>query len=192
MGKARLGPELSRAARKMQTGRLKEAEMICREVLRRDKSDVDGWQMLGLLESMRGLGVKPGEYMFPHLDSPKDLGTPEGQAKFDQGPVGTMTILPNGVPSMGKNLTTWFLYTLLVSFFVGYVASVTLAAGADYMRVFRVTGSMAVFVYATYSIPASVWRGQSWGVTAKFVFDGIVYGLLTAGVFGWLWPAAAA
>ena len=37
-------------------------------------------------------------------------------------------------------------------------------------------------------ISESIWKGQSWSTTLKFVFDGLVYGLLTAGVFGWLWP----
>jgi hypothetical protein len=27
-----------------------------------------------------------------------------------------------------------------------------------------------------------------WGATIKEVIDGLVYGLLTAGTFGWLWP----
>jgi hypothetical protein len=30
--------------------------------------------------------------------------------------------------------------------------------------------------------------GRPWGVVAKDVFDGLVYGLVTAGTFGWLWP----
>ncbi len=29
---------------------------------------------------------------------------------------------------------------------------------------------------------------MNWGTTGKFVFDGVVYGLVTAGTFGWLWP----
>ncbi len=34
----------------------------------------------------------------------------------------------------------------------------------------------------------SIWKGQPWSVTIKMMFDGLVYGLFTAGVFGWLWP----
>jgi hypothetical protein len=36
----------------------------------------------------------------------------------------------------------------------------------------------------------SIWYSQSWSTTLKSMFDGLVYALLTAGVFGWLWPAA--
>ena len=45
-----------------------------------------------------------------------------------------------------------------------------------------------VFVFIG-QLPDSIWRGQSWCTTAKNVFDGLVYGLVTAGTFGWLWPA---
>jgi hypothetical protein len=30
--------------------------------------------------------------------------------------------------------------------------------------------------------------GRPWSVALKEMTDGIVYGLLTAGAFGWLWP----
>jgi len=33
-----------------------------------------------------------------------------------------------------------------------------------------------------------IWKGQTWSVTFKEVVDGLVYALLTAGTFGWLWP----
>ena len=34
----------------------------------------------------------------------------------------------------------------------------------------------------------SIWGGRSWVVTFKHIFDSLVFGLLTAGTFGWLWP----
>jgi hypothetical protein len=33
-----------------------------------------------------------------------------------------------------------------------------------------------------------IWKSQTWSVTIKEVVDGLVYGLLTASTFGWLWP----
>jgi hypothetical protein len=29
---------------------------------------------------------------------------------------------------------------------------------------------------------------RNWGTTIRHVVDGLVYALLTAGAFGWLWP----
>ncbi len=34
----------------------------------------------------------------------------------------------------------------------------------------------------------AIWFGHTWGRTAKDIADGVIYGLLTAGLFGWLWP----
>ncbi len=145
-----------------------------------------------VLGSMREQGLKPGEYGFPWPDSMKEMCSPEMMEKYKQGPVGFMVVLPNGPPAMGKSLVQWFLYTILVGIFVAYVAGRSFAPGADYMAVFRLTGTVAILVYAVGQIPASIWKGQSWCSTVKFVFDGAVYGLLTAGVFGWLWPGAGA
>jgi hypothetical protein len=37
-------------------------------------------------------------------------------------------------------------------------------------------------------LQGSIWAWRRWSTTLKGVFDGLVYALLTAGVFGWLWP----
>jgi hypothetical protein len=34
----------------------------------------------------------------------------------------------------------------------------------------------------------SIWARQNWRATAVYFLDGSIYALLTAGVFGWLWP----
>jgi hypothetical protein len=102
-----------------------------------------------------------------------------------------MTVIPSGPPTMGKSLVLWFIYVLVASVFVAYVGGVTLAAGTEYMRVFRVTGSVAILGYAVSALPESIWKGQPWSCTAKFIIDGIVYALVTAGTFAWLWPDAA-
>jgi hypothetical protein len=52
----------------------------------------------------------------------------------------------------------------------------------------RVVGTAAILGYAIGHLHDSIWKGQPWGTTAKFVIDGVVYGLVTAGTFGWLWP----
>jgi hypothetical protein len=141
-----------------------------------------------VLEEIRNQGIKPGAYAFPFPASMKEMGTPEMKEKYNQGPVGFLTVLPNGVPAMGKSLVQWFLFSLLIGVFIAYIASLALAPGTPYRMVYRVTGAIAVLAYAVPVIYESIWRGQSWGTTLKFMFDGVVYGLLTAGVFGWLWP----
>lgn len=142
-----------------------------------------------VLAALRGAGVAPGLYQFPWCKSPKEMSTPEAQAKFRQGPVGILTVMPSGPMAMGKFLGLWFVYTLIVSFTIAYVAGVTLAPGADRMLVARVTGSMAILVYAIANVVDSIWKGYPWGMTAKNAVDGILYAAATAAVFAWLWPA---
>ncbi len=141
-----------------------------------------------VLEEMRAQGIQPGDYAFPCPDSMKEMASPEMIEKYTQGPVGFMTVVPSGAPAMGKNLVQWFLYSVLVGVFVAYIATLGLGRGAEYMAVFRMTGTVAILGYSVAQIPDSIWKGRSWGTTLKFIFDGVVYGLVTAGTFGWLWP----
>ena len=60
---------------------------------------------------------------------PKDLESPEMKRKFEEGPVGVLNIRPAGAPGMGKNLVQWFVFALVVSFFVAYVACHALPSG---------------------------------------------------------------
>ena len=143
-----------------------------------------------VLQAIRAQSVSPGTYMFPNCPSMKDMGSPEMMEKWKKGPVGFMTVLPSGAPAMGKNLIQWFIYTILVGAVLAYVATLALERGEIFINVFRFVGCMAILAYATAAIPESIWKGQSWITTAKFIFDGAVYGLVTAATFGWLWPAA--
>lgn len=140
------------------------------------------------LDNLRNAGVTPGrEYRFPY-GSMKDMKTPEMQERFKRGPVGILTIMPNGVPAMGKYLAQWFLYCLVISIFAAYLTGRTRLPGTPYLEVFRVAGCSAFLAYSLAQIQNAIWRGATWGVTLKHVLDGFIYGLLTAGTFGWLWP----
>ena len=142
-----------------------------------------------VMEAMRKAGVAPGDYHFPYATTMKEAGTPEMMEKFKQGPVGTMIVRPSGAPAMGKALTQWFIYCLVISFFLAYIASRTLDPGAHYLAVFRIVGTVGFMTYAGANAAESIWTGRAWSTTLKNLFDGFVYATLTAGVFGWLWPA---
>ena len=77
---------------------------------------------------------------------------------------------------------------MVVSFFAAYIAGRAVGPGADYLTVFRFVGSTAFMGYS-FALPQnSIWYKRNWGMTLKSMFDGLVYGLLTAGTFAWLWP----
>lgn len=111
-------------------------------------------------------------------------------AKVESGPCGFLTVLPPGGWHMGKSLVWWFVFSLIVGTLVAYLSWHALDPGAAYLEVFRITGMAAVLAYAVGHFHESIWKGVSWSTTGKFIFDGVVYGLVTAGTFGWLWPAA--
>lgn len=139
-----------------------------------------------VLEAMRRAGVGRGQYRFPFCN-PRDK-SPETVRKLEAGPLGTMIIWPSGKMSMGKQLGTWFLYLLVVSTAVACFSAPVLSVGTSYKMVFHTAGGFAILAYAAAIVPGAIWWGRSWSSTLKEVIDGIVYGLLTAGVFGWLWP----
>jgi len=139
------------------------------------------------LAAMRAAAVKPGLYVFPYCTH-KDMKSPALIEKRKQGPVGFMTVIPSGPPVMPKFLIQWFVYCLVIGCAVAYLAAHTVVAGASYMVVFRVVGTAAFLGYGLGNLSNGIWKGQPWSSVFKEVIDGLVYGLLTAGTFGWLWP----
>lgn len=140
-----------------------------------------------LLVALRAAGLKRGLYIFP-FGTHKEMKSPALVEKYKQGPVGMMTVFPSGPPVMPKLLGMWFIYCLIIGFFVAYLTGRTVMPGAHYLVVFRVAGTTAFLAYGVGHLSNSIWKGQTWSVTIKEVIDGLVYGLLTAGTFGWLWP----
>ena len=144
-----------------------------------------------VLAEMRAQGLQPGSYGFPMCENMKDMGSPEMIAKCKLGPVGFMTVTPNGPCNMGKSLVFWFLYSLLIGVMVACAAGPNLRPGAAFANVFHLTALAAVLGYAVGGLPESIWKGQKWSITVKFVCDGVLYGIVTGLTFGWLWPAGA-
>jgi hypothetical protein len=143
----------------------------------------------GVMDALRPLAPPPGDYLMPRPDSMNEMRNPEFIARRKAGPVMVFTVLPNGMPGIGKNLINWFLYCLAIGFVTAYVAASTLPAGTAYPKVFQVVATVSFLGYAGALWQASIWMGRSWGTTLRSTIDGFLYGLLTAGTFGWLWPA---
>jgi hypothetical protein len=141
-----------------------------------------------ILDAMRRLGLAAGDYGVPHPGGPDRMKDPAFIAKMKKGPLLLMTVAPGSAPSMGKPLAQWFVMIMVVNLFAAYITSRALQPGTDYLQVFRFVGTTAFMGYALGTLPESIWYRRSWVRTMKSVFDGLVYALLTAGVFGWLWP----
>ncbi|HSP17724.1 MAG TPA: hypothetical protein VLV78_23470 [Thermoanaerobaculia bacterium] len=141
-----------------------------------------------VMAALRPLAIPPGDYLVPRPASRDEMKTPEFQEKMKQGPVMMMTVMPNGPMSMGRNFVLWFIYSVVVSFFSAYIASRALPSGANYLQVFRFIGAAAFLGYAVALWQLSIWFSRAWSATIKSTLDGLIYALLTAGTFGWLWP----
>lgn len=138
--------------------------------------------------TIRPLNIPPGQYMVPKPANAKAMGSPEFQAKVNEGPVVLMMVYPNQQFAMGKQLVQWFVYCLVVGLFAAYLASRTLDPGEVYLEVFRVTGTVAFVGYGLALVQQTIWFRFKWSATLKSLADALVYGLVTGGFFGWLWP----
>lgn len=142
-----------------------------------------------VMDAVRPLDIPPGDYMIPRASSQDEMKSQEFKNKIKKGPVMIVTVLPNEEISMGKSLFGWFIYLIVVSIFAAYIASRALPPGVDYLEVFRFAGATAFVGYSLALWQASIWYKRKVSFTLKSTFDGLIYALITAGTFGWLWPS---
>jgi hypothetical protein len=130
-------------------------------------------------DALRGFAIPPGEYMMPHCGSSQEMKSPEFTEKLKQGPVMMMTVLPSGPFNM-RRARQWFLYS-------SSSESSPLRRGALSRRPttcrLPLAGCRVRPILALTQ--ASIWNGAP-GHDVKFLIDGLIYGLITAGTFGWL------
>ena len=77
-------------------------------------------------EVLAALGAskpKPALYTLPHCADMKMMGEESIQKKFNDGPVAMISVLPNGMPPMGKLLGQQVAHFLLGSVLLAYLAT---------------------------------------------------------------------
>ncbi|NUO63531.1 MAG: hypothetical protein HOQ11_15105 [Gemmatimonadaceae bacterium] len=141
-----------------------------------------------VLDALRPLNIPPGDYFMPRAGGMEELRTPAFVEKLKRGPFVLMTVMPNGPMNMGRSLAMWFVYLVVVCLFAGYVAGRALPPGTVYLQVFRFVGATAFLGFAAALWQMSIWYRRAWTTTIKATVDGLIYALLAAGTFGWLWP----
>lgn len=141
-----------------------------------------------VMEDLRKYNIPQGTYAMPRAATSKDMADPAYIEKTEKGPVGIITIIKSGKPNMGKSLAVWFVYTLIVGILAAYVTGRALSPEAHYLAVFRFAGVTSFIAYTVAGWQNSIWYGMKWSTTIKNTIDGLLYALITAGTFGWLWP----
>ena len=94
-----------------------------------------------------------------------------------------------GSENMVAALIQWFVYNIIVGIFAAYITSRAVNAGAEYLTVFRFAGATTFFAYSVALWQDSIWYQRKWSTSIKNTIDGLIYAIVTAGTFGWFWPA---
>ena len=141
-----------------------------------------------VMDALRPFNIPPADYLMPCPGSAQAMRDPQFVARRKKGPVAMMTVFPSGDITMGPQLAQWFVFCLAVGLFAGYLTSRALPPGAPYMEVFRFSGTVAFVGYGLALWESSIWYRRAWLTTFKSNIDALIYGLLTGGAFGWLWP----
>lgn len=140
------------------------------------------------LDAVRGQKLAGGMYMFPGC-SPADVKTPEGKARLEKGPWGTLIVLGDK-PSMGRSLSRWLGYLLIVAVAVAFLTGHFVPKGGNVKAVFHQAAAAAWIVFSGAAITGWIWEGKPGSWVLKGVFDGAIYAATMAAMFRWLWPSA--
>jgi hypothetical protein len=129
-----------------------------------------------------------GRYVLPYCGDMKDMASEAMKKKYAEGPVGHITILPNGAPNMGKHLGQWFLWCLIIATVAAFV-TVKLVALDPFLarRAAKVIGALTFIAHGFGTVTESIWRGRPWSSSAKYLLDAALYAIGSAAVFYWLW-----
>ena len=138
--------------------------------------------------AIRSGNPTPGRYILPHCRDMKDMASDAMRQKYIEGPIGHVTIMPNGIPNMGKYLGIWFVFCLLVSVVVALLASRLIPIEATFSgRVAKLAFTVSFIAYGFGTIQESIWSGRPWSSSAKYLLDALLYAAGTAAVFFWFW-----
>ena len=138
------------------------------------------------IDQLRKSGVKPGMYIFPMCRTKEAMANEVKQQRMTSGPWGTVNIWSRQV-SMPRNLVQSFLFYMVTSFFIAYLGTLALEPGADFLKVFQVTGTAGILAYAFGVVPNAIWFGTHCRPLLMDIIDGVCFGLITGAVFGLLW-----
>jgi len=131
----------------------------------------------------------PGSYVVPHCPDMKDMGSDAMKQKYAEGPVGHITIVPNGTPNMGKYLGLWFLWSLAIAVVAAFLA--VRIYGLDHAPArgaAKLVGAVTFIAYGFGTVTESIWMGRPWSASAKNLLDAALYAIGSGLVFCWLWP----
>lgn len=140
-------------------------------------------------EAINKLGIAPGFYMYPNCQNAKDMKSEAFKARWESGPWGTINVMGHQ-PNFAMNLLKTFIAYGLITVMVAYISGMALGPGADYMNVFRVVATAGILGHCMGALAGSFFLGTPTRFIVTCFIDGVIFALITAGVFASMWPAA--
>lgn len=137
---------------------------------------------------LRAGNVTPGLYHMPHCVDMKEMNNEATQEKFKKGPIAMITIFENGLPPMGKLLSQQLLYFIVACVAIAFVSVLSLQPESTFKMVFHFVGIISFLIFGYAVIPYSIWFGIPWAVSLRYLLDALIYAIVVAATFAWLWP----
>jgi hypothetical protein len=138
--------------------------------------------------AIRAGNPAPGRYVVPQCKEMKDMASEAMKKKYQEGPVGHITLLPNGQPNMGKYLGLWFLWSLAIATVAAYLAAIIFTLDPAHARgAAKLVGAVSFIAHGFGTVSESIWGGRPWSQSVKYLLDAALYAVGSAFVFYWLW-----
>ncbi len=136
-----------------------------------------------LLELLNRHQVPPNQYMFPFAANGNEAGTPEFKTRQACSGMLIRWATPlNMGAAIGKTLA----FFMVAAACIGYLAGLAIPTpSADAAHVFRVVGTTGILTHCFAHFPHVFWFRRR---IAMEVLDGIIFAMITAGIFAALWP----
>lgn len=138
------------------------------------------------LKFLRSQNIPSGNYIFPRPDKASEQHSKDNMQRYSEGPRGLLDVyeMPNMPLNMAKTIC-YFLVTVLTIGYITHVACPPTVETTDFMRVFRIAGTIGILTYASSNVLHRVWfKKRIW----TEILDGIVYGMVLGLIFASLWP----
>lgn len=141
--------------------------------------------------AINGLGLKPGFYMLPCTHDSAQYKEQAFIDRYNRGPWATINVMP-GKPNMGRNLLLTLAMFFVVTVLIAYLAGSVLSPGTGMGKVVQVTATAGILAYTFGGMANGIWFGKQRGWVIRDIIDALIYAAITAALFGFLWPGAAA
>jgi hypothetical protein len=139
-------------------------------------------------------GLEPGRYRIPHSAGATDLRDRAFRQRYEEGPVGTLTLERQGRVGVGRRLgftLAWHLViTCTTAWLLGRSWGLYPWAGMPVpaMDVFVMASGLTFGFHAFGLFPEAIWFSKPWRRIGWDVVDSGLYAFVTGGIFMLCWP----